>query len=115
MQTLMAALGAAAVAALCAVFAADALRGESGPPEISLEVLEVTRAGPAYVAEIRARNDGESPAANVTIEGALAGGETSQMMLDYLPDGSSREGGLIFRADPGAGGVRLRVLGYSEP
>ena len=58
-------------------------------------------------------------AAAVQIEGELLDGErviaTSQVTLDYVPGNSERRGGLFFREDPEAHGLKVRALGYAEP
>lgn len=114
----MGAIGAAAVAMMLGVFLYEAVGGEETPPTIALEVTGVERAGDVWLTRVRAHNSGDETAAQVEIEGTLSAGgetETATMTLDYLPDGSTRTGGLYFAQDPGQGELSLRVLGYSDP
>ena len=39
----------------------------------------------------------------------------SEAVLDYVPAGSDREGGLWFSRDPRAGQLTLRAKGYADP
>jgi uncharacterized protein (TIGR02588 family) len=64
-------------------------------------------------------NQGGSTAAQIPVQGELRapGGrdEMAEIVFDYVPDGSRRRGGLIFRADPRQGQLTVRALGYREP
>ena len=93
---------------------------EQRPPAFRVEVLEVRSAGGDFIAEVRVRNIGETTAADVEIEGrprgaAQARGERAAARLDYVPGGSERRVGLVFRTDPREHGVEARVVGYTMP
>ena len=72
-----------------------------------------------YLVQFRALNQGGSAAAELTIEGELTGAEgeleLSEVVLDYLPPRSGREGGLVFAQDPRAGRLTLRAKSYAKP
>jgi len=115
LHAVMAIIGAVVVALMLTVFVIEAARGEGGAPDISLEIIDTKRSGDDWIAKIRATNSGRATATQVLVEGELGNGETGELTFDYLPDGSSRTGGLVFTSDPDAGGLTLRVLGYSDP
>lgn len=118
LHAVMASIGVAALALMLGVFLYEAIRGTEEPPVIALSAAGVKQAGAAWLVRVEARNSGHQTAAQVQIEGALEGGgetETATLVLDYLPDGSTRTGGLYFRQDPAQGELTLRVLGYSDP
>lgn len=114
-HVVMAALGALAVAAMLAAFVFEAVRGGPATPVVTLAVAGIEQAGDSWVVRVRARNEGRRTAAGVVIEGRLVNGETSQVTLDYVPDRSSRTGGLVFRSRPAEENLSLRVLGYGDP
>ncbi|HSK42204.1 MAG TPA: hypothetical protein VK943_20730 [Arenibaculum sp.] len=97
----------------------EGVSGASVPPDIVVSV-EGIRAGDGggHLVEFVARNHGDQTAAQVTIQGELqstGGGETSEVTIDYIPDGSERRGGLFFAEDPRGRQLDLRALGYTQP
>lgn len=93
-------------------------RGET-PPDIRVDAEQVLELAHGYVVQFRALNEGGSAAAQVTVEGELAGPdgrtERGEAVLDYLPPRSDRTGGLLFTSDPRRGELRLRATGYAKP
>lgn len=88
------------------------------PPDVVVQLDSVHAGRNVYVAHFTARNEGSSPAAEVVIEGSLAGGTdtlTATATLPYLPGNSRRSGGLFFPVDPRSRGLRMRALGYETP
>lgn len=82
-------------------------------PEVAVAATRVRQSGAGFLLEFEARNLSPITAAQVTIEGTLAGGEISSATIDYVPGRSVRRGGLYFRGDPR--GAELRALGYQNP
>ena len=116
------ALGLLLTLGMLAFIAWEALSVTNDAPPL----IEVTRreptaaaAGDLYVIEFDAVNRSARTAEQVEIEGALRQGgqtvETSRAILDFVPGGSTRHGGLFFTLDPSGHQVELRALGYSEP
>jgi uncharacterized protein (TIGR02588 family) len=116
----VAALGAVLTLGTLGVIAAD-IPGSGDDPAPRLSVA----AGPAqpdgqggYLLRFTVTNAAPATAAQVTIEGTIGEAgrvlETSRVVLDYVPRGSSARGGLWFRQDP-AGRVALRATGFAEP
>ncbi len=99
----------------------DALTHEGTPPDFVVTVVGMQRvSGGGHLVELRAENRGGTTAAQVQVEGELSGGgaeepETSDVTIDYVPSGSSREAGLLFTRDPRSGDLRIRVKGYDLP
>ncbi|NQE61282.1 hypothetical protein [Caulobacter sp. RHG1] len=94
----------------------DAAFGVDSPPAIEVRLTKVTPTPYGYVAQIEAFNHGGAPAAQVAVEGVLAGAEpeTASATFDYIPEQSRAEGGLIFEHDPRAGPLKLRAKGFIE-
>ena len=94
-------------------------RQEQTPPQFAVAIESVAASGPDFLVQFSIRNDGHKTAAQVIVEGQLEGGEgtreTSSVTLDYVPGGSIRHGGVLFRHDPRSGHLTLRPLGFREP
>lgn len=92
---------------------------DSRPPDVTVRPVEVQRVADGFVVEFEAHNRGGEVASQLRISGTLqlAGSEPEEQeaVLDYLPTGSTRRGGLFFRGDPRAGRLELRASGYAEP
>ena len=106
--------------ALIAIIGREAVTGANhGPAELVVVEQRVVPSNRGFVVEVGVRNDGDSAAAAVQIEGALRQGqsavETSRATLDYVPGNSSRKAGLIFSRDPAGYRLDLRAGGYAEP
>ena len=97
----------------------QALNDAGSPPMIIVETTGVTPVMGGYRVMFRARNIGGAAAAQVRIEGVLSRSnspnETSDVVVDYIPGHSAREGGLFFSQDPKPGDVSLRAAGFVEP
>jgi uncharacterized protein (TIGR02588 family) len=118
LEYVIAGLGLALVLAALGFMGYRALADDNRPPEISLEVLRVTRSSGGYLVLLEARNSGDETAAELTVEGTVERPgqepETSEVTFDFVPPDSVREGGLFFQADP-EGALTLKLLGYREP
>jgi uncharacterized protein (TIGR02588 family) len=112
-------LGTVLVGGAIAFLLYHALARDGSPPDIRVAAEQVLDLQGGYLVRFRASNAGRSAAAQVTIEGELAGPdgtiEVSDVVLDYLPPRSDREGGLLFSEDPRNGELRLRATGYAKP
>ena len=97
-----------------AVIAGDAFNGSAEmAPDVTVAAVRVQQGGGGWLVEFEASNRSPVTAAQVTVEGALPGGETSTATIDYIPGRSVRRGGLFFTAQPH--GVTLRAMGYQDP
>jgi len=112
-------LGAVLVGGAIAFLVYHSVTRDQAPPDVRVVAERVLDLPNGYLVQFRASNQGDSAAAQLTIEGELAGpdGETevSEAVLDYLPPRSDREGGLVFSRDPRAGQLSLRAKGYARP
>ena len=109
-----AAIGVAFALGVIGVIGWEAFAGEDTPPDIAVETVRTVPASGGYAVEITATNRGTQTASEVAIEGRV-GDETGETTFDFVPGGAERTGTLVFKSDPGPGGVDLRVLGYREP
>ena len=112
-------LGALLVGGAIAFLVYHSMTRDRTPPDVRVVAARVLDLQNGYLVQFRAFNQGGSAAAQLTIEGELAGPdghtETSEATLDYLPPRSDREGGLVFSRDPRAGQLSLRAKGYARP
>jgi uncharacterized protein (TIGR02588 family) len=119
LEWLVGALGAVLVCGAIAFLVYHALARDRTPPDIRVVAERVLDLQHGYLVQFRAFNQGNSAAAEVGIEGELAGPdgntEMSEVVLDYLPPHSDREGGLVFSRDPRAGQLSLRAKGHARP
>ncbi len=120
LEPISAGLGLLLAVGIGGVIGWDALSGnQDGPPALSVRAAEIRQQAGTYVVRIRARNEADATAAAVLVEGQLREGgatvETSQATISYVPGHSERRAGLIFRRDPRARQLVLRVAGYEEP
>lgn len=114
LEWIASAVGLLLMLGVMAVIARDAFNGSAGTaPDIAVAALRVQQAGGGWLVEFEATNRSPVTAAQVTVEGALPGGETSTATIDYVPGRSVRRGGLFFTAEPR--GATLRALGYQDP
>ena len=118
-EWLAAGVGLFLVVATIVLVASEAFMADPSPPQVEVRALEVRRSGPRFLVIVEARNVGGSPAAGVLVEGELrpsnGEAETAEASFDFIPDHSSRRGGLFFQTDPRQGRLSLRAKGYSEP
>lgn len=92
-----------------------ATRGGEKPPAFEFETTATTRTGDRWHVGFKVTNTGDRPASAVQVVGELvSGAEIAEVTLRYVPDRSSREGGLYFRNDP-TNAVNFRVSGYEVP
>lgn len=114
LEWIASAIGLALILGVMAVIARDAFNGSADmAPDIEVVARAPEQVGGRWLVRFEAHNRSPVTAAQVTIEGALPGGETSTAVIDYIPGRSTRGGGLIFSQEPN--GVRLRPLGYQDP
>jgi uncharacterized protein (TIGR02588 family) len=118
-EWVVAAIGAALVAATIGYLVFLALSRDEAPPDVQVVAGSVHALQNGYVVEFRAINAGAKAAAELLVEGELAGPdgpiETAEATIDYLPPRSEREGGLIFSRDPRKYELHLRARGYVDP
>src|SRR5918994_3682111 len=95
---------AALVLALLGFLDYEGVQSPSAPPDVTIEVDSIQKAGSGYLVLFRARNGGRTTAAEVLVEGELetdAGKvERSETTIDYVPAGGGQRGGGFFK--PGA-------------
>jgi uncharacterized protein (TIGR02588 family) len=118
-EWVVAALGAALVAATIFYLVWLALSRDDAPPDVQVVAGGVHALANGYVVEFRAVNAGGQAAAGLLVEGELSGPqgtvETAEATVDYLPPRSERAGGLIFKEDPRRHELRLSAKGYVDP
>lgn len=117
-EWIVSAIGLLLVGATVGYMGYAALTLEDSPPDIQVEILSVQPVNNGFLARFRATNHGAQPANEVTIVGEHGEGaehEESQAVVDFLPAGSEKGGGLFFLRQPAPEGVTVRATGYQEP
>jgi uncharacterized protein (TIGR02588 family) len=97
----------------------EAVAGDSSPPDVTVQMMEILPAQNGFLVEFRVINEGGTTAAGLTVEGELRNGaeimEASDTTVEYVPSHSEREGGLFFTLDPRQYDLQLRAKGYETP
>lgn len=112
-EWIIGAASAIGLLALIGYLAVTALAETDGPPVFEPTVDEVFAAEGVWHARITLRNSGDRTAADVVLQGTAGGGEASEVTFDYVPAGSTRQGALLFDAEPS--GLELSVRSYTDP
>lgn len=112
-EWIIGAASALGVVALIGYLAFTALAESDGPPVFEPTVDRIFAAGGVWHARVTLRNSGDSTAADVVLEGTAGDGEASEITFDYVPAGSTRQGALLFDAEPS--GLELAVRSYTDP
>lgn len=119
LEWVIGALGALLLAGTIGFLVWHALGRDQAPPDVRVVVDGIEQLRNGYLLQFRAINEGGSTAAQLVIEGQLAGPdglvETSEATLDYVPPRSDRRGGLFFTKDPRRFDLRMRAGGYAKP
>jgi len=119
LEWLASAIGLLLVVGIFGVIGWQAFNGATMPPAIKVEIESVTPVEGGYRVLFRAHNTAGEAAAQVGIEGMVSAAgadtETSQVVLDYVPGHSVRQGGLFFTHDPHSGSLAVRAIGFAKP
>lgn len=110
--------GAALVLGLLGFLAYDGATGTDGPPQFQIELGRAERRGDGFHVAVRVRNSGGETAEGVRVEvllEAAGAAERGEFDIPFLPRGGAREASVTFHADPAAGRLRARVIGYEKP
>lgn len=98
-----------------------AVRNENiGPPQLQVEVGDTIRQGKMYAIPIEVTNLGSQAAESADVEVSLLKSdsvvERSSFEIQYVPGGSSRQGWVVFHADPSTvDQIMARPVGYEVP
>lgn len=88
------------------------------PPDIRLRLGAVEAREGYFALPFEVTNTGDQTAEGVHIEVVLKSGaveERADLEIQFLPRRGRREAWVTFKADPRAGTVDARVLGYEKP
>lgn len=102
------------VLAVIGLLAREALRWKESPARLRAELGTPVMQDGSWWVPVKVRNEGESLAADVTIE-VRAGGETSGFTLDFVPRGTDRQGRANFPGGTDMDAATVIVKGYQEP
>jgi uncharacterized protein (TIGR02588 family) len=94
------------------------LRGDDRPAAIEVVAGEPMPSPTGFAVPLDVRNSGDATAAAVQIEAVLTTGATTErstVLIDFVPFRSRRKAWVGFTADPRAGSLDVRVVGYQEP
>ena len=97
----------------------DMIRGESGPPELVVELGAPVRQAQGWAVPVTVRNVGGETAEGARIEVTLAvpgqPPERAEIDMAFVPADSRREGFVTFAGDPARGRLAGRVAGFEIP
>jgi len=97
----------------------QAVQGPKTPPAPQVQALGVEPQGQRYLVRFRVHNGGDVTAEQLHVVGELRQQgqvvEQSETDFDFLPGGSSREGGLFFTRDPRGLQLDLQARSYRKP
>lgn len=112
-------VGLLLVAAGIGVLAYYAWTGKSDRPQPQVQVVAIERQPAGWLVAIRIHNRAQATAAALRLTGQLRQGpdvvEERELELQYLPGGSSREGGLFFSRDPRLHRLEWAFESYEQP
>ena len=87
--------------------------------EVRPQLQAVRREGEAYYLPIEIANRGNRTAEDVLVRVSLASGEgrreSGEFQVPFLAGGATREGIIIFRADPARGELTVDTVSFVEP
>lgn len=96
----------------------ESLTAVDGPPEVVVRLGEPRTGAGGHMVQVTAENRGGETAEDVRIAVRLQAGEDEEeavLVVPYLPRGARRSGWVTFRADPGAGTLRVAGVAYQVP
>lgn len=113
-------IGAALTLATIGYLAYEGLAQPPEPvPDVQVVAQSIVPQGNGWLVRVEARNHGRATAAHLHIVGELRDDttvvETSQTVFDYVPERSSRRGGLMFSRNPALHALEVRATGYERP
>lgn len=118
-EWVVAAAGLLLVLGSIGVLAYYAWTGEPDHPQPVVQVVAIERQPAGWLVAIRVHNRAQATAAALRLTGRLRQGpdvvEESELELQYLPGGSSREGGLFFWRDPRLHELEWAFESYVQP
>jgi uncharacterized protein (TIGR02588 family) len=119
LEWLLGALGAVLLFAAVALLIRDGLNSTGLPGAIEARVVDVTRAGAAFVVRFELHNAGDETLGNLRVTARLSEGdkviESVSTLVDYLPAHSKQFGGFYLRHDPAAYTLEIAPEGYQAP
>lgn len=107
------------VLASIGVLAYYAWTGQSDLPQPEVQVVAIEQQPAGWLVAVRIHNRAQATAAALRLSGRLRQGpevvEERALELQYLPAGSSREGGLFFSRDPRLHSIEWAFESYERP
>jgi len=112
-------VGLLLVLASIGVLAYHAWTGQSALPRPQVQVVTIEQQPAGWLVAVRVHNRAPATAAALRLTGRLRQGsevvEESKLELQYLPGGSSREGGFFFLRDPRLHRLEWSFESYEQP
>lgn len=119
LEWVMGAIGLVLLLASLGYLGWQALRGAAVPPTPVIETVGVEQRAGRFLLRFRVHNQGTETAERLQVSGRLRQlglvVEESSTEFDFLPGGSSREGGLFFLRNPERHELALEARSYQKP
>ncbi|HLS81700.1 MAG TPA: hypothetical protein VK025_09890 [Steroidobacter sp.] len=113
------AFGALLLACAASFLVHEALTADDRPGAVTASVMGIHEVDGGYLVTFVLRNLGDATLSELHVSARLMDGdeevERAQTVIDYLPGGSTREGGFYLRSDPRDGALDIRPEGYVIP
>ena len=115
------AISVSLIVALAALVTYVSITGGNEPPIVEATPLpaETRQEGESYYLPVAVTNRGGRTAEEVLIQAELVGSDgssqASEFTLDFLAGGETREGTVVFAADPSTGELTIDVASFQSP
>lgn len=113
------ALSAILIVAVVAILVTAAVDRTPNAPDLRVELGAPQRVTAGYRIPVTVRNEGGGTAARVRIEATLESGgaqvERADLLIEFVPGKSEREGWIVFRRDPACCEAIARAVGFEVP
>ena len=96
----------------------EQLTASDTPASIVVTAGDPVRTASGFAVPVDVRNNGDTTAEEVRIQGTLAGADGSERgeaVIDMVPYHSHRRAWISFAGNPAAGRLEVRVIGYRDP
>jgi uncharacterized protein (TIGR02588 family) len=107
------------IAATVALLVRGAMTSSSERPELAVTSGPASRVAAGYLVPVVVTNEGDVTAEQARIRVALLSGtnevEAAELLIAFVPRGSSREGSVLFRRDPACCVIVARAVAYENP
>lgn len=119
LEQVLGGIGLMLLASCVAFLVYEGVNDGKAPGPLTATILEIIPAGESHIVTFDLHNSGSQTLSNLQVSGRLLDGEReierATTTIDYLPGGSSQEGGFYFQRDPHLFELQITPEGYQKP